>query len=276
MSSIVVNVRRICIWTENIAKPFPVGFIFFTFLTCLLLECTKDQILLDGICQDRAAIGERCLSTRQCPETSYCIAGRCNCKRGEIEFNGRCIREENIEEHVTFTTKPSYKKKIVPNPSKPIKPKNCELIIKLILRLNFSVVTKCLHPTLISYRDPVSDRVLFCSPLSRSCPRGYYCQMNVIKQQYICCGYPETRKGGISTKVMSKDKDGNSVGIETLYNWLVCPTGRIPYLLNGQPQRCAKSRCAKGYQCVFSGKDYFCCSQVTTTLPTPFASKHKN
>ena len=67
-------------------------------------SCTDGEILLDGICQSKVQIGERCLSSKQCPETSYCITGRCNCKRGHIEENGICVPEDDISEEkpVTF------------------------------------------------------------------------------------------------------------------------------------------------------------------------------
>uniref|UniRef100_A0A914CMN3 BPTI/Kunitz inhibitor domain-containing protein n=1 Tax=Acrobeloides nanus TaxID=290746 RepID=A0A914CMN3_9BILA len=154
-------------------------------------KCAQDQILLDGICQNRLQIGERCLSSRQCPETSYCISGRCNCKRGEIEFNTKCIREEDIEEAVVnlpaTAGKMKYRKKVT-TAQKP-SPKS-----------KAALIAKCYQNTLVAYRDPVSDRVLFCSPLSRSCPSGFSCQLNALKQQFICCGQPESRRGAIQNR----------------------------------------------------------------------------
>ena len=114
------------------------------------------------------------------------------------------------------------------------------------------MITKCFNPSLSAYRDPVTDRVQFCSPMTNSCPESYYCQLNAVKQQYICCGIPEGRKTGV------------------LHTRDVCPRGRIPYLLNGQPQKCSKTRCAKGYQCVYNGHDYFCCSHTSINSGSSF------
>uniref|UniRef100_A0A914YYM5 BPTI/Kunitz inhibitor domain-containing protein n=1 Tax=Panagrolaimus superbus TaxID=310955 RepID=A0A914YYM5_9BILA len=195
--------------------------------------CNEKQILLDGICQNLVQIGERCLSSRQCPETSYCISGRCNCKRGHIEENGKCVLEEEVE---TKPTRPKVNSK--PKP----------------------LITKCFNPSLSAYRDPVTDRVQFCSPMTSNCPENYYCQLNAVKQQYICCGIPEGRKNGV------------------LHTRDVCPRGRIPYLLNGQPQKCSKARCPKGYQCVYNGHDYFCCSHnnAASSFTKPKIIANKN
>ncbi|VDM76082.1 unnamed protein product [Strongylus vulgaris] len=42
----------------------------------------------------------------------------------------------------------------------------------------------------------------------------------------------------------------------------VCPSGRIPYLINGLPQRCTSQRCPRGFECTYKGHDYICCSSV--------------
>ncbi|EPB69114.1 Kunitz/Bovine pancreatic trypsin inhibitor domain protein [Ancylostoma ceylanicum] len=42
----------------------------------------------------------------------------------------------------------------------------------------------------------------------------------------------------------------------------VCPSGRVPYLLNGLPQRCTTQRCPRGYECTYKDHDYVCCSSA--------------
>ncbi|PIO59000.1 Kunitz/Bovine pancreatic trypsin inhibitor domain protein, partial [Teladorsagia circumcincta] len=75
------------------------------------------------------------------------------------------------------------------------------------------------------------------SPKAKQCPHGYSCQINTKRTQYICCSTPELTSQ-------------------------VCPSGRVPYLINGLPQRCTKQRCPRGYECTYKDHDYLCCSSA--------------
>ncbi|KAK6742663.1 hypothetical protein RB195_010116 [Necator americanus] len=96
-----------------------------------------------------------------------------------------------------------------------------------------------------------TGRAVFCSPKTKQCPYGYSCQINSRKTQYICCS------------------DSSQ------HTQQVCPSGRVPYLLNGRPQRCTTQRCPRGYECTYKDHSYICCSSVgndskrLTTRPPP-------
>ncbi|KAK0420841.1 hypothetical protein QR680_014918 [Steinernema hermaphroditum] len=192
--------------------------------------CMEGQILKGNMCHNKVRIGESCKIKEQCPEGSGCEKGVCSCPKGQIEKNGKCVEKQ---------TKPSAPRGAVVS-----RPK--------------SLISKCLNPAMVAYRDFLTDRVQFCSARSKPCPPGFSCQPNAIKQQYICCGPQGARK--IVSQLNVKGASGNPHD--------VCPAGRIPYLLNGLPQKCTKSRCAQGYQCVFSGQDYYCCSVAKNMAPT--------
>ncbi|KHJ88708.1 oxidoreductase, short chain dehydrogenase/reductase family protein, partial [Oesophagostomum dentatum] len=72
------------------------------------------------------------------------------------------------------------------------------------------------------------------------CPNGFACRSLTSAVEGFCC------------------RDGLSVSTPTS----VCPNGRIPYLLNGEPQRCTKQRCPRGYDCTYMDHDYVCCSSA--------------
>uniref|UniRef100_A0AC34QSG3 BPTI/Kunitz inhibitor domain-containing protein n=2 Tax=Panagrolaimus sp. JU765 TaxID=591449 RepID=A0AC34QSG3_9BILA len=54
-------------------------------------KCEMNELWIDGVCRTRK-IGDACVLTEQCPESSQCISLICTCPRGTEEFDGRCIK----------------------------------------------------------------------------------------------------------------------------------------------------------------------------------------
>ncbi|PIO70579.1 EB module [Teladorsagia circumcincta] len=104
-----------------------------------------------------------------------------------------------------------------------------------------SGASKCSNANSKALFSPETARVVFCSPKAKQCPHGYSCQINTKRTQYICCSTAELTSQAAAS---------------------VCPSGRVPYLINGLPQRCTKQRCPRGYECTYKDHDYLCCSSA--------------
>uniref|UniRef100_A0A0N4ZV39 BPTI/Kunitz inhibitor domain-containing protein n=1 Tax=Parastrongyloides trichosuri TaxID=131310 RepID=A0A0N4ZV39_PARTI len=209
-------------------------------------ECLENEVLIDRICYEKSLYDGRCLSHKQCPKTTFCIKGICNCRKKEY-FNydkNKCIKE-NLPIVV-----PSKMK------SKRIKTRRMKPITRVSITDKHSIDTniisdidlqihKCYNTSLVPFIDPRIGRPQYCSPKTNTCALGYNCEMNLSRQNFICCG--------------NKNINSEILNLQTEEN--VCPKGRIPYLLNGTPQKCTKTRCSNGYQCIYTNNGYFCCSE---------------
>ena len=66
-------------------------------------KCAINELWIDGACRLRH-VGDACVLTEQCPDTSQCISLICACPKGTEELDGRCIKNE-IESLVTLLPK---------------------------------------------------------------------------------------------------------------------------------------------------------------------------
>ncbi|TKR77543.1 hypothetical protein L596_018496 [Steinernema carpocapsae] len=57
--------------------------------------CRPDEVRIEEICLQRAALGETCRHGEQCVE-ARCIEGRCRCAVNEIQVDGRCAKNEGF------------------------------------------------------------------------------------------------------------------------------------------------------------------------------------
>uniref|UniRef100_A0A0N5CCW1 Kunitz/Bovine pancreatic trypsin inhibitor domain protein n=1 Tax=Strongyloides papillosus TaxID=174720 RepID=A0A0N5CCW1_STREA len=209
-------------------------------------ECLENQVLIDKVCYDKMDIEGSCVSHIQCPKTSFCIQKICSCRRNE-HYNydkGKCVKE-------TSPVVVPSKKKVKKVKFRRMKPKlslptidyqsiKTNVISTLDLYMN-----ECYNRTLRPFIDPKTDKSQYCSPKTNTCPLGYTCEMNLSRQVFICCG-----KKNINEELNNLSNEDK-----------VCPKGRVPYLLNGVPQKCTKTRCYNGYQCVYTSYEYYCCSE---------------
>ncbi|PAV74633.1 hypothetical protein WR25_25636 isoform D [Diploscapter pachys] len=78
---------------------------------CVDKECTANQIRIDGICVDRADIGQACKSSLQCVANSHCISGRCDCSKDEKVENNKCVKKKKGEESEETNKKEKEKEK---------------------------------------------------------------------------------------------------------------------------------------------------------------------
>lgn len=60
--------------------------------TAVHLVCADNQVYVDGICLNKAHVGDACINGAQCPEGGLCEDGRCVCEDGFREENNRCLR----------------------------------------------------------------------------------------------------------------------------------------------------------------------------------------
>lgn len=175
-------------------------------------KCAPEQVKFDSTCHNRVELGQSCEISKQCPDESSCVNAVCGCNEKLVNLNGKC-------------TPVSVHAKIAQS-----KASN----------------TRCANGFAKALVLKETGRAVLCSPKVKKCPRGYSCQINSKRSQYICC---------------SGDDDPQ-----------VCPTGRVPYLLNGTPQRCTTQRCPRGYECAYKNHDYLCCSSVSTVTSSPHPS----
>ncbi|KHJ92452.1 EB module [Oesophagostomum dentatum] len=107
---------------------------------CIARTCEPHQIILEGKCLDRAAIGESCKSSLQCISNSRCVSGRCGCGKGEKPDGNNCVK---VEEEVTKAS-----------------------------RRSGDVCTEPEQP----YFEKGTARLRYCSQTADDCPKGYSCQ----------------------------------------------------------------------------------------------------
>ncbi|PIC39169.1 hypothetical protein B9Z55_010940 [Caenorhabditis nigoni] len=192
------------------------------------IQCSHNQVLHNGLCHNKAKLGEACLTVRQCQDNAGCIEGSCECKKGFIEKAGKCMT-------------PIEKKMVGVTSSK------------------LSGGITCSKPGWNPLIDEEHERPKHCSPIGKGCPTGYECQINNRRTQYLCCA-PDMSVSSTVPSLPPPSTTTERILTTKKANSKVCPTGRTPYLLNGAPQKCTISRCPAGYECTYRNNGYHCCS----------------
>lgn len=174
-------------------------------------------------------IGQACKSSLQCVANSRCIAGRCDCAKGELIKGNKCVKE-TAPETSTGPETPS--------------PKDRQGV--------------CPIGEQAPYYEKGTTRLRYCSQIADDCPTGFSCQYSEHVKQNICCG-EESQETKEDKKEEKKEGDKKPKGRSSAH----CPANMSPYLLNGRPKSCATGSCPIGFQCKFSNgkRDYFCCSK---------------
>uniref|UniRef100_A0A158R459 BPTI/Kunitz inhibitor domain-containing protein n=1 Tax=Syphacia muris TaxID=451379 RepID=A0A158R459_9BILA len=231
-------------------------------------KCGENKVRVNGLCMKRVEIGGFCLDNAQCTGGSVCKRRTCTCPSGYVVKDEYCqsntprcsIREIQINDgcyqRVPLGAKCQFSRQC-PLTSYCIS-QHCQCMTGFAPEGEICVeqedresvtdtpktttakpedIGKCSNPRLRPYRDGKSKKILSCSPINDRCPSGFACMLDSTKLRYICCG--------IATVAPISS---------------VCPSNRTPYLLNGHPQVCVKAKCPQGYDCVYSGLTYYCCS----------------
>ncbi|CAJ0580849.1 unnamed protein product, partial [Mesorhabditis spiculigera] len=190
-------------------------------------DCQEREIMAGGMCLPIVGLEDKCTVQQQCPDGATCAQGLCVCKQGMTERNGKCIH--SISTKATHHT--------------------------------------CSVPSATVLLDDDTGRVVPCRRMGDSnCPKGYECQINSKRTQYICCSIIEGTPPTVATTIRGRK-----------YKKTTCPPKRTAYLVNGQPQKCFSTKCPQGYECLYSYGKYVCCSAASgTTLPTLPSSAESN
>ncbi|KIH61468.1 Kunitz/Bovine pancreatic trypsin inhibitor domain protein [Ancylostoma duodenale] len=229
--------------------------------TARQVTCSDEEVSVDGMCLSRAPPGAACRKSEQCTGGSVCHLGVCECPTLTTPIGGFCQGEikcgpEQVKHGGACHNKVELGKACVVTQQCPDRSScvlgMCQCDASLSI-LNGKCVSasarskivqikggssKCANPNSKPLLSEDTGRVVFCSPKTKQCPTGYTCQVNNRKTQYMCC-----------TDVPQQSQE-------------VCPSGRVPYLLNGLPQRCTTQRCPRGYECTYKDHDYVCCSSA--------------
>ncbi|CAI4231917.1 unnamed protein product [Auanema sp. JU1783] len=180
---------------------------------CTQKECTENQIRLNGQCVDRVDIGQSCKSSLQCVSNSRCIAGRCDCAKGEHIEGNKCVKGEAKEKE-----------------EKP----------------EINVAQACPDRSMKPYLE--KKKLKSCTS-SEDCPTSYSCQFSDSANESICCGKEkgETRKERPKGKSITKTGSHCPIGMTPyLLNGKAktCSTGSCPYGYS-----CKLSEALKEYYC---------------------------
>ncbi|PAV91889.1 hypothetical protein WR25_14815 [Diploscapter pachys] len=223
---------------------------------CVDKECTANQIRIDGICVDRADIGQACKSSLQCVANSHCISGRCDCSKDEKVENNKCVKKKKGEESEDTNKKEKEKEKANSGSG------SSETDEKLESEDKKKTLELCPSGQEPYYEKGTHNKMRTCSKIDDDCPFEYKCHFSQQTKQNICCGDPVESR--IKPTKSGRTKIGTSSGKPPIKGGH-CPTGMSPYLINGKAKSCASGVCPYGYQCKFSSlrKDYYCCSRHT-------------
>ncbi|VDL75178.1 unnamed protein product [Nippostrongylus brasiliensis] len=180
--------------------------------TTRTVTCSADEILMEGACLPLVHPGQSCRLSEQCTGGSVCEDELCQCPSPMQLIGGFC--HADIKSSCTNGVCECNTGLVNLNG------KCASASARTKITQSKAVSTRCANPKSKVLISKESGRVVFCSQkAAKQCPRGYSCQISVKRTQYICCS-----------------DDSQSV----------CPTGRVPYLLNGVPQQCTKQRCPRG------------------------------
>ena len=80
-ASTCVCACAVCVLTNTCPPPPPV--------------CADNQVNVDGVCLNRVALGDSCVSPLQCPETATCDDSKCVCQPHFEEIEGLCVKGES-------------------------------------------------------------------------------------------------------------------------------------------------------------------------------------
>ncbi|KAK6750060.1 hypothetical protein RB195_002199 [Necator americanus] len=192
---------------------------------CVTRTCGPNQIILEGKCVDRAALGEPCKNSLQCVSNLRCLSGHCDCGKGEKAEGNNCVKISEA------TSKP--------------RPQSDGF---------------CPSASDHAFFEKGTTRLRYCSEAADDCPQGFSCRHSDLVKENICCGQGD---GNEEEKTEEKTKSGKPRGTSGSKAGH-CPSGMTPYLLNGRPKSCSSSTCPYGFQCKFSStkKNYYCCTKV--------------
>ncbi|KAJ1358571.1 hypothetical protein KIN20_017038 [Parelaphostrongylus tenuis] len=164
--------------------------------------CSEKQVSVNGRCVNRVSIGENCIDQLQCPISTICKGGICECPEKKKYVNGVCQEEcDDNEVDVKGTCLPKVEideaceadeqcqggstcdDGVCACPSGEEKVKDV-----CVKKISSRKVATCPIVGQTPYIDRLTKKVTFCEPTKNNCPRGYSCQFSAAVQQSICCG----------------------------------------------------------------------------------------
>uniref|UniRef100_A0A1I7SU90 Kunitz/Bovine pancreatic trypsin inhibitor domain protein n=1 Tax=Bursaphelenchus xylophilus TaxID=6326 RepID=A0A1I7SU90_BURXY len=264
--------------------------------------CGDNQVNVDGVCLNKALLGDTCVSPLQCPEMSTCEESKCVCQSGyedidsicvkacdedELRIRGVCLKRVRIGEGCEDSQQCQGGSSCVDNTC--ICPEGMEesdgVCIKKMKRPKNSMESSeapgfCPNRDQEPYLEARTKKLRFCSPSKKgACPRAYTCQFSPALKKNICCG--RSRRGAVisggvreivqtAVSIRPTGNEGGGIGpiapLSVSTNE-VCEQGE-PYMLGGIPQTCTSSVCPQKYKCIFSkrAKNYFCCSKENVVV----------
>ncbi|KAK6036348.1 EB module, partial [Cooperia oncophora] len=193
-----------------------------------VMECSADEISVNGLCLPRVGHGQDCQQSEQCTGGAVCDAGICVCPPSTQSIGGFCQAELKCAPEQVKQGNVCHNRAELGKP--------CE----------------------------ISEQC----PDQASCVEGVCeCNGKMINLNGKCASASARSKIVQSKSGASKCSNANSkalisadTGRVVFCSPKVCPLGRVPYLINGLPQKCVKQRCPKGYECTYKNHDYLCCS----------------
>uniref|UniRef100_A0A1I7XAX5 Kunitz/Bovine pancreatic trypsin inhibitor domain protein n=1 Tax=Heterorhabditis bacteriophora TaxID=37862 RepID=A0A1I7XAX5_HETBA len=233
--------------------------------------CTEKQVAVDGICLDKASIGEVCSNQVQCPTGGLCKDGVCSCPSGQTYANGVC--HEACGENEVEVKGSCFVRALIGDVCEvdeqcqggsACKDGVCicsegeEAVDDVCTKKASRPKSTCPIPSQVPYVERGRSTPKICNPSRNTCPRRYSCQFSQAVQENICCGRDVTiaNKNTFSSKPESPNPLPSSSD--------VCEKGEA-YLINGAPKLCTSTACPTGYKCTFSKKtkNYYCCSSTS-------------
>ncbi|EYB98142.1 hypothetical protein Y032_0134g1880 [Ancylostoma ceylanicum] len=191
--------------------------------------CDSTQVSVNGRCLSVQHIGSKCEHDSQCLGESICSDGFCRCPVGTVEQKQRCVAavKECAPNQVLFDDE-------------------CLPMV--------SLGRACVH--------------------SIQCKGGGYCAegvcdcpSNTVRKYDRCEKKPIPVSSTAPTTsfrpTIEGSTDHNRDNSNTMAITDLCPSSRLPYLVNGVAKHCTGGRsCPSGYTCTFSrsGRNYYCCS----------------
>ncbi|VDM58994.1 unnamed protein product, partial [Angiostrongylus costaricensis] len=243
--------------------------VFATTPYTFISGCSEKQVSVNGRCVNRVSIGENCIDQLQCPTSTICKSGICECPEmqkyvngvcqtecsdNEVNVKGTCLQKAEIDEECEADEQ-CQGGSICDDGICACQTGEQRMNDVCIKKIPSRKVPKCPIAGQTPYIDRRTMKLKFCEPTRNSCPRGYSCQFSEAVQQSICCGGDNDEIVHPLTATSSSE---------------ACEKGSA-YLMNGKPKQCTSSPCPSGYKCTFSKakKNYYCCSTFTSTHGCP-------
>ncbi|KAK6742664.1 hypothetical protein RB195_010116 [Necator americanus] len=191
--------------------------------------CESTQVSVNGRCLPIQHIGSKCEHKSQCLGDSTCTAGVCRCPTGTMEQNQRCVEA----------------------------PKECA-----INQVEF--IGECLPIVSLGRACVQSIQCRgggYCVEGVCDCPSGTVRKLERCEKKVLPVSSTSRTTSSHPTVDGSTDVKEENAGL--------CPTSRLPYVINGTVKSCVGGRsCPAGYTCTFSkaGRNYFCCSNSIRSI----------